>query len=242
MNRLPDPGRVTVQDTPNRDAVDPAVLARLRAIHEEAFPPEERQYSIEYMVGRAGEPESVFRIIRFGERDAGYLYLELDPKASIAFLWYFAVDATLRNNGIGRLAITDTLAMLRRKHPLLRYALFEVHKPLRADDAAARDLDRRRIEFYRRLGAFWVRNVDYRIPAADRPSRSVTYDPMFFVLHGEVDVDEIRAGILEMARDNFDERPRDPRWTRLQNSLENLTIVAPADQSLLVSPAIEPTG
>jgi len=219
---------ITVRDVPGPTAVTPATRSRLRALHEAAFPLAERQYSMQDMLGRAGERNCIFRIVTLGQDVAGYLYLELSPETATAFLWYFTIDAALRNRGIGRLAIRDTLEMLRREHPDLRYAMFEVHKPLAADQAG-RDLDLRRIHFYRGLGAFLVRGVDYRIPAADDRERSLTYEPMFFALHDSFDRTEIGVSIVAMARDNFESRPDDPRWLRLRKSIGRMTIVAPAD-------------
>lgn len=221
---------ITVVDIRNRASVPPATEARLRAIHEEAFPPEEQQYSMDYMLGQVGRLGSIFRIIMSAERVAGYAYLELSPETATAFFWYIAVDPALRNNGIGRFAIDDTVAMLRREHPDLRYVLFEVHTPLDHHDQLRQTLDQRRIGFYRRLGAYWVRGVDYRIPAADDARRSIAYDPMFFALRDKFDENQIRDGVLLMAADNFEDSPDDPRWLSLRQSVERATIASPADR------------
>jgi GNAT superfamily N-acetyltransferase len=202
--------------------------ARLRAIHEEAFPPAERQYSMEHMLERSGQADSILRIVELDERPIGYAYLELAPQAASAFLWYVAIGAELRGRGIGRTAIEDTLAMLRREHPELRYALFEVARPVRPEHAAEPGEDHRLLDFYRRLGAYWVHGVDYVIPAADNPGRSVAYEPMFFALAGTIDEREIQRAIVLMAEDNYRDRPDDLRWIRLQRSIEGATITAPA--------------
>jgi GNAT superfamily N-acetyltransferase len=207
--------------------VSPDTVERLRAIHDEAFPQDERQYSMGYMLERSGQADSLLRIIELDQRPVGYAYLELAPQGAAAFLWYVAVDSEVRGRGIGRAAIEDTLAMLRREHPNLRYALFEVGRPPGPKDPSLATQDRRRLEFYRRLGAYWVRGVDYVIPAADDPSRSVAYEPMFFALAGALDEPEIRRAIVLMAADNYEDRPDDPRWIRLQRSIEHATITAP---------------
>lgn len=64
-------------------------------------------------------------------------------------------------------------------------------------------------------------------PERDDPAASVAYDPMFSALRGQYLESEIRAGILAMAHDNFDERLDDPRWLDLKASLARMTIVAP---------------
>jgi GNAT superfamily N-acetyltransferase len=208
-------------------SVSPDTAERLRAIHDEAFAPDERQYSMDHMLERSGHADRILRIIELDQRAVGYAYLELAPRAASAFLWYVAVSAELRGRGIGRMAIDDTLLMLRREHPELRYALFEVARPVRPEDPAEPTEDRRLLEFYRRLGAYWVRGVDYVIPSADASSRSVAYEPMFFVLAGTIDGSEIRRAILVMAEDNYEDRPDDPRWIRLQRSVEHATITPP---------------
>lgn len=219
---------ITTVRTLRRADIDPPTQARLIAIHDDAFGPEERQYSMASMLGQAGRSGHIFRTIRADRRVVGYTYLELAPAAALAFLWYMAIEADMRNRGIGRLAVKRTLDLLRRSHRGLRYAMFEVHRPIEEEDEARQRIDRRRIEFYRRLGAFWVQGVDYRIPAADDPTRSIAYDPMFFRLRRSHDETEIRSGVLLMARDNFEGEHGDPRWLRLQRSLPRMTIVAPA--------------
>lgn len=182
---------------------------------------------MEYMLGRSGQADSILRIVELEGRPVGYAYLELAPQAASAFLWYVAVEAGLRGRGIGRAAIEDTLVMLRREHPDLRYAPFEVARPVGPEDPAEPTPDRRRLDFYRRLGAYWVRGVDYVIPAADDPDRSVAYEPMFFALTSAIDEREIRRAVVLMAEDNFEDRPDDPRWMRLKASIDHATITAP---------------
>jgi GNAT superfamily N-acetyltransferase len=181
---------------------------------------------MEYMLERAGRPDALLRMIRVDDRVAGYMFLELSDDPATAFLWYFAIDERLRGRGVGAQAMKDTLQKVRRAYPSVRYLFFEVHTP--SDAGHNSSLDRRRIEFYRRLGAYWVRGTDYRIPAADDPERSLSYDPMFFSLDGQVDPTEVRQAIALMARDNFEDRPDDPRWQRLL-IFERLSIVGPTE-------------
>jgi GNAT superfamily N-acetyltransferase len=214
-------------DVESRASVSPDIAERLRRIHEEAFSPDERQYSMDYMLERSGQADSMLRIIELDERPVGYAYLELAPRLASAFLWYVAIDAELRGRGIGRTTIEDTLVKLRREHPELRYALFEVGRPARPEHPADPSEDHRLLDFYRRLGAYRVRGVDYVIPAADDPGRSVPYEPMFFALVGTLDEPEIRRAIIAMAEDNYEDRRDDPRWVRLQRSVERATITPP---------------
>lgn len=218
---------MTIVDLRPGAAVSADTAARLRAIHEEAFPPPERQYSIEYMLERAGRGDGLMRIVELDGRPVGYAYLELAPQAAIAFLWYIAIEAALRSRGLGGKAVADTLEMLRRDHPELRYAFFEVGRPDDAVSPQQADIDRRRREFYRRLGAYWVRGVDYVIPAADDPNDSVAYDPMFFALRDTDDREAVESAVALMASDTYADRPDDPRWKRLRDSLTRAVIVPP---------------
>jgi ribosomal protein S18 acetylase RimI-like enzyme len=219
---------VTIEDVRSGADLPASTKELLTKIHNEAFGPDEQHYSMGYMLGRVGRPDSILRLIREGHRPSGYVYLELVPNPDTAFLWYMAVDAAVRDQGIGRRAMVDTLEMLHREHPAIRYVMFEVHRPADHGDPERAALDRRLIEFYRRLGAYRVFGIDYQIPAADDPSRSVTYVPMFFALRGDPDREEVRERVLLMASDNFEENPDDPRWLDLQKT-DGLTILAPVD-------------
>ena len=203
--------------------LEPATVERLGRIHEEAFPAEERQLSIRYMVDRAGRPDSILLVATSDGAAVGYAYVELPRAAPYAFLWYMAVEAGHRDQGIGRELITDLVEALRRDRPERRILLFEVHRPS-ADDTAGNSLDRRRIEFYRRLGARWVRGIDYRIPAAGDASVSLAYDPMFVALHDSFDPEEVARGIVAMAEDSYLDRLTDPRFLQVQASVTGMVI------------------
>lgn len=203
----------------------------LTAIHEEAFEAAEQHYSMDHMLAQIESDDSIFRVVSLHGHAVGYLYLELVERSETAFLWYFAIASEHRSGGLGGMAITDTLELLRRDHQTLRYVFFEVHKPAADEDYYGGHDDSRRIRFYRRLGAYWIRGVDYRIPAANDDSRAVSieYDPMFFVLRGALHEPEVRQRIAMMAEDNFEDDPKDERWTSLKESLTSATILAPTD-------------
>lgn len=203
------------------------LLGVLRPLHEEAFGPDEQQFSMEYMLQRAQAGHYQLRVIRVEEAIAGYACLELRSATRIAFLWYMAISANYRNRGLGRRLVTDTLDTLRRTSPDLKYVFLETHKPLPGTDAATIALDKRRFAFYRRLGAFAVEGIEYRIPAADDGEIALAYTPMFFLLRGVPEFGEVRAGVLLMAQDNFADAPEDPRWSGLQASLSRLVITEP---------------
>ena len=220
---------IRVDDVVVSAAVPPATRRALEAMHTAAFGPAERQYSMAEILRRAGSPSGILRVIVLDERPVGYVFLELGTSAKSAFLWYVAVDEEQRGRGVGRFAINDTLDMLRREHPDLRYAFFEVHRPDQQTGGES-DVDRQRLDFYRRLGAYRVSGVEYQIPAADDEGRSVAYEPMFFTLRDGFDTDEVQAAIRLMAADNFAHRPDDPRWVVLQQSIARARILAPDER------------
>jgi hypothetical protein len=75
-----------------------------------------------------------------------------------------------------------------------------------------------------------VRGIDYRLPAADDATgaASIGYHPMFVPLRGEPDPDEVRAGVLAMASDEYGPDHDDPRWLAL-TSATDIEIISPPE-------------
>jgi GNAT superfamily N-acetyltransferase len=192
------------------------------------------------MLGHAGRDGNVFRVIRADDQVAGYVYLQLVPAAKSAFIWYLALAPEFRDRGIGEAAVKGTIELLRRNHPELRYALFEIHRARDDDDPATRTTDRRRAGFFGRLGAYRISGVDYQIPAADDASRSLAYDPMFFELRGDMDIAEIRDAVISMAADNFEAAPHDPRWAALRETAKAATVVEPEPEPVEPGRSVRP--
>ena len=213
---------------PPRARLDAASRATVTAIHEEAFLPPERQITAERMLDHAQGNERLMLVTQ-GECVAGYLFVEARPKRRIVFFWYLAIDETRRAQGLGTFLVTHALEVVRERWPTCRAVFLETARPPSADDPTAEE--NRRVRFYNRLGFFRVTGVSYEIPAADEPLRSLSYDPMFYLLDGSrerMDIAFVRKSVLEMARDNFANQPADPRWAALKASTARMKIVAPS--------------
>jgi len=216
---------------PHRAKLDRHSLATLRSIHDEAFAPAERQYTIERMTDAAASNESLM-LLTDGTEVVGYLFLEVRRPHEVAYFWYLAIDEAKRARGLGTSMVEHTFDVVRDRWPACRAVFLETAHPSDLDDSTSDEM--RRVTFYRRLGFWWVRGVDYEIPAADAPkdlSKSLRYDPMFFPLKGDgEDLDDafVRTATIEMARDNFRRGATDPRWDALNAS----TIWLPAPPTL----------
>lgn len=149
-------------------------LTAARRIYEDSFPLRQR------------EPfDELIASIQLGD-SAGWVQLDGESTIGIAvvlpmsvgwqFLEYFAVDSSVRDKGYGT-ALWE--AMLRED--AVRRLIFEVEDPADAPDPAERELRRRRIIFYQRLGATLVEYVHYVVPdvvgAKTEPLLLMWHDP-----------------------------------------------------------------
>jgi len=204
---------------PRRAKLDQHSLATLRRIHEDAFSAAEQQITVEHMTDAVESNESLI-LLTEGTDVVGYLFLEVRRVRQVAFFWYLAIDKAKREHGLGRLMVTQALEVVRERWPACRAVFLETAHPADPSDSASDEM--RRVDFYRRLGFWWVQGVQYQIPAADAEqdvSRSLRYDPMFFPLKGDGhDLDEtfVKKATIEMARDNHWSGTTDPRWETLK--------------------------
>jgi ribosomal protein S18 acetylase RimI-like enzyme len=207
---------------PGGELDDESVTA-LRRIHEEAFPPAERQYDVPFMLHATGRHG--FRLLLLTQPVGpvgahvvvGYVFLQARPDLETAYLWYLAIDSERRKRGFGRTMVKLALESVLDGWPSIRAVFLESGPGPR--------------RFYRDLGFWWVRGLDYVIPAEGDPARSLGYDPMYLPLHGsDDDLDDrfVSEAVLEMARDNFRARRDDPRWKNLRESASRMRRVSPA--------------
>jgi ribosomal protein S18 acetylase RimI-like enzyme len=218
------PGGILLWTAPRGAALDDESIATLRRIHDDAFPPGERQYDVRFMLDNAGRHG--FQLLLLTEpggptsahRVAGYVFLQARPELEIAYLWYLAVDRQRRGNGLGSAMVSLALEEVRDRWPAVRAVFLEAgERPRR---------------FYRGMGFWWLRGLDYRIPVEGDSTSSLTYDPMFAPLCGpadEMDDRFVGRAVLEMARDNFRFREHDQRWQDLRASVSRMRRVSPAD-------------
>ena len=219
------PEEVQLREVHNRAELSPVTIQRLVELHEQAFPPEEQQFTMELMLDRTGADGFRLLVATLDEQFAGYLFLQVRPQQGAGFLWYMAIEEHLRNRGIGGEVVRQTLAKVRREDPQVQIVLLESHRSNKDDPSHDPAIDARRIELYRRLGAWHARGIDYGLPAKDAPSRLLHYEILFFSLRGLPDREQIRETISGMMRSNFPEG--DERVQPMLRSLEKLELVPP---------------
>jgi ribosomal protein S18 acetylase RimI-like enzyme len=201
---------------PRGALLDETTRAKLTTIHQTAFDKAERQYEVEDMIDNASASQSLILLTEGGEL-AGYLFLEARPRRRLVFLWYLAIDHDRRGRGLGAFLVQQALDVVRERWPWCRAVFLETEHPDNENDLASDQM--RRVSFYqKRLGFSWVRGLRYEIPAKGDPVRSLHYDPMYFPLRGDLSADFVKKAAVEMARDNFDRNPNDPRLVALKAS------------------------
>lgn len=131
-------------------------------LYELTFPPEERLLAGE-LVRILQKPAScqTHHMLALVETEQGLAGLGLwqsQPQLSTAYLWYLAVQPSLRGGGLGSALYQAIARGALAQHRLL---IFEVEIPAEAPDEASRRLRERRIEFYRRNGARMLKGVHY---------------------------------------------------------------------------------
>lgn len=150
------------------------------AIYHESFPPEERMSVawLENQVEAGARGEDGLILIAGLDDDslaraiAGY---EHYPRQGAAALWYLAVQEHLRGHGLGQQLYAHVRSALAKERP--RFLFYEVEIPgLRPDP---RDHARRRIAWYRRLGAMQLHGIRY----TQQVDTMATRLPMYILVH-----------------------------------------------------------
>ena len=214
-------GDLLLWTAPAGTKLDDGSFAALERIHKEAFPPAEQQLTADFMLANTGRHG--YRLLVLTERAkrsnahelAGYLFFEARPELEVAFFWYLAVDEKRRGQGLG--------------HEMLELALEVVGDRWPSIQAVFLEADAKLVEYYRRLGFWWVKDVEYKIPDNCDRDRSLRYNPMFYPLHGsdEIDTAFVKEAVRAMAADSFENAPGDQRLKDLDTSLANMSLAAP---------------
>jgi len=117
------------------------------------------------------------------------LYL---PRAEdFVLLDYMAVRADLRNRGLGSMLFQEVVKTASRERPAASFLFFEVDDDRGVGDAAP-SINRRRIEFYRRLGAKLLVNAEYVFPSST--GSGVPMRLMVYRLRPETELLQISVG------------------------------------------------
>ncbi len=80
------------------------------------------------------------------------------PNRQAAFLWYIAVVSGMRGQGLGSWLYHQVLA---RFDPAVRAMIFDLEDPCEMNTLQEKEIARRRIQFYRRLGAQLLGGIRY---------------------------------------------------------------------------------
>lgn len=181
-------------------------------LYEIAFPPEER-VPVSWFLRLIGDkrqgasPNSHIQAVLDGSGCfVGLLRYDLCDQPGVAYLWYIAIVPEARGAGIGAACFNEVVR--RASEAGLRAVLFEVEIPDHFDDPNRRDNARRRIEFYRRLGALLLTGTSYiqRVPNQPeiplhimvRPIKPVTAREAFEMARLQLD-DVTQIGELDLA-------------------------------------------
>lgn len=128
-------------------------------IYTKSFPPNER-HSIDIIEKRV--KENLYQMFIGRLKDKVVLMALLYPLKNTDFVLfdYIAVEKNYRSKGIGTKFIKYFLNILRKKN-VKKYLIVEVENPKYGNNKEQR---KRRIEFYKRLGAKEMKNVRYMLP------------------------------------------------------------------------------
>lgn len=134
-------------------------------LYEVSFPPEEKMLVssfLKFLKEKAkGQWESSYMtaVLDDAGRFVGLLRYDLDYDARVAYLWYIAVHPDARNRGVGSVCYKEILH--RANEAGMRAMIFEVEDPETISDVHLRECAKRRINFYKRLGATILRGIHY---------------------------------------------------------------------------------
>lgn len=187
------------------DAADGAAFEDLYRIYTESIAAGE-QKSRDQIATSAGRPDYRFLLARRNGRVTGFSILFLPAGEPFALLEYLAVRLEDRSGGVG--------AELFRRNLPDRFVLVEVDSERSGD----REINQRRIRFYRRLGCRRVEGISYILPLSGSPPE------MELMIHVPLAIDHLSKSMLEnwlrvIYRDVYGCPPEDPRIVRMLESV-----------------------
>lgn len=134
-------------------------------LYETSFPPNEKVLVSHFLAllnsrGRGHDQhEYMLAAVDSSRRLLGLACYQLTPEAGVAVLWYLATHPQGRNHGLGGDFYDHIVSLVDRAR--FQALLLEVEIPELCENDELRRLAVRRINFYRRHGAFLLEGVDY---------------------------------------------------------------------------------
>lgn len=168
-------------------------------LYETAFAPCEKVLVSEHLkilqqkAQNQAQDHFLLAVLDHHSRFAGLLRYQLFPDAGAAFLWYFAIEPRLRNTGLGSQVYRALLQKV--DDGRTRALVFEVEIPELQEPVSACQFARRRIEFYRRLGARRMHGIDYLQYVGQHQPPT----PMHLMVQPLVDLNPLEAFALAKA-------------------------------------------
>ena len=202
------------------------VRDELERIHNEAFQPEERHFSVGFFIKNNRQKGFELWIAKMKDVTIGYAFFQIIKRSRIAVFWYMAVDNKWRNRGLGREIIRRILKDLKSRSIAIYYFILESRTPDNSESGSS--FNRRRIAFYRSLGAYWIRNLDYTIASNTDPNASIRYELLFFAIGNEVESEGVNRALKDFAEIGYDNS--DSRKAKFINSLEEMYIQPPLNE------------
>lgn len=172
------------------------------AIYEEAFPEKERA-STSFLAEKI-RTKSYQLFVKLENNQIVFVAILCEPiLEKFVLLGYLATHAHFRNRGLGTSFMKETLTRLAHQS---QYLLLEVEDPTFGSD---RELRKRRVNFYHRLGAKQMKDVRYILP----PLRGGESTEMILMLASEYPENRIAGeSVKELITQiyvRFYDRPQD---------------------------------
>jgi GNAT superfamily N-acetyltransferase len=144
-----------------RDMSDP-LWDQWWAVYLGSFPENERMSEAHFrkVLSRKRKQEAkreyAFVAVEHESHAVGIAYLKSCLEGQVVELWYIAVRADSRGAGIGTALFRQTVELVKDTFPACQFLAFEVDLP-----SDKEPVNVRRIEWYRRLGAKYLKGIQY---------------------------------------------------------------------------------
>ena len=156
-----------------------------------------------------------YQVFAYAEAEdvQGVALVYFSDQLPFAWLDYFAIRADLRSRGLGSKLFRDIVQITGRLNPAPDWLLFEVDDDFEGDPQREAD-GKRRLQFYRRLGARLLANVPYKFPSAFIEPIRMRLMAFQLRLNTELTADDLKQVVREVFLSIHGQRSEDNllRW------------------------------